>query len=58
MKCPYCGMASLPILPTKEWNYRNEYYHVKAYECPKCGKKFREYYHCGNLKFTIPKLKK
>jgi transcriptional regulator NrdR family protein len=55
MKCPYCGKASLPIFPTKEWNYRK--YRVKAYECPKCGKKFREYYLWGNLWFTIPKLK-
>ncbi|MFQ6085340.1 MAG: chorismate-binding protein [Candidatus Bathyarchaeia archaeon] len=42
-KCPSCGSDVATSL--KEWDVnppRGKGFHVKLYECPGCGKKFRE----------------
>lgn len=39
-KCTQCG-SEVPT-PQKEWDVGPKL-HVKLYECPSCGKKFREY---------------
>ncbi len=54
MQCPRCK-AELTTKPTKEWDYRNKYYHVKAYKCTKCGKNTMLYYKGNKLSFIIPK---
>jgi transposase-like protein len=52
--CPRC---SSPAKYTgKEWDYG--VFHVKEYQCLKCGKMFMEYYREGKLSHTIPKAKK
>jgi len=39
----------------REWNYHNNYYRVKSFDCPMCGINFRGYFHNNELIFTIPK---
>ena len=56
MKCPRCG-SDLPKEPTKEWNYRGNYYHVKSYKCPNCTKHTLIYFHNNEFSHTIPKMK-
>jgi transposase-like protein len=47
--CPNCGSGNSILL--KEWEYAA--FHVKAFECKKCQKMFREYYYKGKLSHTI-----
>lgn len=52
MKCISCGSLAKLI---KEWNYHNNYYHVKLYECSTCQFTFKAYFHDEELNHTIPK---
>ncbi|MEM3616806.1 MAG: hypothetical protein QXJ31_02700 [Candidatus Bathyarchaeia archaeon] len=54
VKCPRCGKEATPT--SKEWDYAA--FHVKLFECEKCGKNFMAYYHEGKLSHTIPKTKR
>jgi hypothetical protein len=54
VKCPSCGMEVSKA--TKEWNYAA--FHVKRFDCVKCKKSFKAYFHNGKLGHTIPKQKK
>jgi len=51
VKCPRCG-TEIPKA-TKEWDYAA--FHVKRYDCEKCKKSFKAYFHEGKLSHTIPK---
>jgi cytidine deaminase len=53
MQCPRCS-SEVPNKATKEWSFKNSYYIVKKYPCPKCKKSIFEYYHDDKLRFTIP----
>lgn len=52
MKCPQC-QAELNAKPNKEWTYRNKYYQVKSYKCPKCDQTTMFYYHNNEISHTI-----
>jgi len=51
VKCPRCRM-DVPKA-TREWDYAA--FRVKMYDCEKCEKTFKAYYHKGKLSHTIPK---
>jgi len=53
MKCPRCGSEASDT--NKEWDYSA--FHVKRFDCEKCGKAFMAYYREGKLSHTIPKRK-
>jgi transcriptional regulator NrdR family protein len=48
-KCPYCGYEVK--FPSREWKY--SVFIVKRFDCPNCGKWFREYYRGESLKFIL-----
>jgi len=49
--CERCGTEVTES--TREWDYAA--FHVKRFDCVKCEKSFRAYFHKGNLSHTIPK---
>jgi len=51
MNCPRCGEEAKQA--TREWNY--SLFHVKRFDCKKCGKSFKAYFREGKLSHTIPK---
>jgi len=53
VKCPRCGKEVSDL--EKEWDYSA--FHVKRFDCRKCGKTFMAYFHKGKLSHTIPKHK-
>ena len=54
MKCPRCETEV--DNPAREWDYRNNYYHVKSYKCSNCRKTFMVFYHNNKFSHTIPKM--
>lgn len=52
LKCPRCGTQVTKA--SSEWNYSA--FNVKRFDCTKCGKSFKAYFHEGKLSHTIPKL--
>ena len=48
-KCPRCGTEITDFI--KEWTYGA--FQVKKYDCKKCNKSFRAYYHKGELSHII-----
>lgn len=55
VNCPSCK-AEVDFL--KEWAYgpkgrKGPTFQVYAFECPKCGLKFRNYLQAGQVKFTL-----
>ena len=53
VKCPRCG-TNVPE-SSKEWDYT--VFHVKKFDCEKCGKGFMAYYKGAKLSHTIPKIR-
>ena len=52
VKCPRCS-KSISGKITNEWDY--SVFHVKRFECEKCGQPFRAYFRNDKFSHTIPK---
>lgn len=52
IRCIFCNEEIAQSI--KEWHYHYNYYLVKLYECNKCKKSFRNYYHNGKFSHSIP----
>jgi ribosomal protein L37AE/L43A len=48
-RCPNCEKHTLG--PDKEWDFGR--FHVKMYNCTKCGNQFREFFRGSTMQFVL-----